>query len=59
MVVERSVIAVERSYSPTTLSSILTIEVALGSRRRANEVVGAPTRKKVIVGVVVEVVSLL
>ena len=58
-VVERSVVVAERSYSPTTLSSILTMEVAPGSRRRADEVVGAPAREKAMVGVVAGAVSLL
>ena len=59
MAVEYLVIVVERSYSLTTLSSILTIGVALGSRRQANKTVEAPTRKKAIIGVVVGAVSLL
>ena len=56
---EYSVVVVERSYSLTTLSSILTIGVALGSRRQADKVVGAPTGEKATVGVVAGVVSLL
>ena len=53
------VVVVERFYSLTTLSSILTTGVAPGSRRRANEAVEAPAKEKAIVGVVAGVVSLL
>ena len=59
VVVERLVVIVEYSYSPITLSSILTIGVALRSKRRANKVVEVPTREKAIVGVVAGAVSLL
>ena len=46
------VVAAKRFYSPITLFSILTVGVALGSRRRADEVVGALAREKVIAGAV-------
>ena len=59
VVVERLAIAAEYSYSLTTLSSILTTGVALGSRKRADKVVGAPARKKATVGAIVRAVSLL
>ena len=59
VVAERLVVTIERSYSLTTLFSILTTRVVSGSKRRANKVVGVPTKEKAIVEVVVEVVSLL
>ena len=59
VVAKRSVAIAKYSYNPIALSSRLTIEVALGSRRRADKVVGVPAREKAIAGVVTGVVSLL
>ena len=47
------------SYSPIALSSRLTIGVALGSRRRADEAVGAPAREKAIASIAIGAISLL